>query len=217
MTLTLSSIAIEEKNKLAINSVFMIALEVIIPGEEDPIRIVNTDQDITWKGETWQRFPFEIDEVSSTSKSEVPQVEIRISNVSKQIEKFVQDYDAYVKLNGFSPMEVYIYVLNSRALAADPLCNPEVEHYFELKQPKISTKWVSFTLGASNPFMRRFPSSRILKDHCRYREFKGARCGYTGPETTCNRTLVQCRLYGNSSRFGGFPGVGQGGIIVASA
>jgi lambda family phage minor tail protein L len=217
MALPLSSVTIEEKNKLATDSVFLIALSIIVPGLSDPLRVIRTDSDVVWAGETWIAFPFEIEEVSDQSKGEVPQVVVRISNADRAIEAFIQDYDTYVKTYGFSPMGVYIYIVNSKAIALDPYCDPEVEHYFELKQPKITSKWVSFTLGASNPFMRRFPASRVLKNTCRYRVFKGDRCGYVGAETSCNRTLVQCRLYNNSGRFGGFPGVGQGGVIVAGA
>jgi phage-related protein len=74
-------------------------------------------------------------------------------------------------------------------------------------------KWVSFTLGAPSPFRVRFPRNRILKDYCRWR-FKSTECGYSGGETTCDKTLAQCRLRSNSARFGGFPGVGHGGIYA---
>jgi phage-related protein len=219
MTLPISSIAIEEKNKLATDSVFMIALEVIIPGVTDHIRIILNNQDIIWRDgaeKPWIAFNFEIEEIGDTSKGEVPQVEVRIANVSRALEAFIQEYDAWVKMNGFEPMEIYIYVLNSKAIAADPLCDPEVEHYFELKRPKFDNRWARFTLGVPNPNQKRFPGGRIMKDHCTYRRFKGARCGYIGTETTCNRTLTQCRAYNNSVHFGGAPGMGRGGIIVAA-
>ena len=215
MSLPLSAIAIEEKNKLASDSVFLVALEIVVPGITGPIRLVRNSSDLVWNGYTWIGFPFELEEIGDQSKGEVPQVVIKVSNVSQAIEAFISDYDAYVKTNGFSPLGVYIYVVNTKAITANPSCDPEVEHYFELTQPSVDTKWVTFTLGASNPFMRRFPVSRILKNNCRYRVFKGSRCGYIGVGTTCNRTLVQCRLYNNSSRFGGFPGVGQGGSVLA--
>ena len=215
MSLPLSAIAIEEKNKLASDSVFLVALEIIVPGIVDPIRLVRDSSDLAWNSYTWLAFPFEIEEIGDQSKGEVPQVVVKVSNVSQAIELFISDYDAYVKANGFSPLGVYIYVINTKAVTANPNCDPEVEHYFELTAPSVDTKWVTFTLGASNPFMRRFPANRTLKNNCRYREFKGSRCGYIGVGTTCNRTLVQCRLYSNSARFGGFPGIGQGGNVLA--
>jgi len=39
------------------------------------------------------------------------------------------------------------------------------------------------------------------------------RCGYTGSETSCNRSLARCEELLNQLRFGGFPGVGTTGIL----
>jgi phage-related protein len=96
------------------------------------------------------------------------------------------------------------------------ITNPdaEVEHVYELIQPKTDSMWATFVLGASNPFRKRFPQGRILKNHCRY-IFKDAWCGYSGGETECDKTLARCRVLLNSTRYGGFPGVGRGGIKVA--
>lgn len=217
--LSLSSIAIEEKNKLATDSVWLVCLKIVIPDME-PIYVVRNNADIIWNYAsnpnpyTWQAFPFELDEVGDTSKGEVPQVNLKISNISRTIEFYIQQYDTYCKINGYSPINVYIYVVNTKVIADNITADPEVEHQFELIQPTMDSKWATFTLGASNPFNRRFPQGRLLKNFCRWKVFKGTRCGYIGAETTCDRTLTQCRSYGNSERFGGFPGVGREGISV---
>ena len=39
------------------------------------------------------------------------------------------------------------------------------------------------------------------------------RCNYTGTETECNRSFSRCQELGNTIRFGGFPGVGSGGLM----
>ena len=169
MPLALSATAIEEKNKLATDGVWLVALKITIPGVSTPIRVVKNNEDITWQGETWTAFPFEIDEISETSKGEVPQVNVRVSNVSRAMEAYIHDYDAYCKTNGLQSITVNIYVVNSKNLGSS---TPEVEHVFELKRPKTDSKWATFTLGASNPFKRRFPLNRLMKNYCRYR-FKG--------------------------------------------
>jgi len=211
MPLELSSIAIEEKNKLATDSVWLVALEITIPGVGTPVRVVRNNENITWRTYTWVAFPFEIDEIGEESKGEVPQVVIRVSNISRAMELYIHDYDDYIKTNGFSPITVSIFVLNSENLGSD---DPEVEHFFELKQPKTNALWATFTLGAANPFNKRFPQARILKGHCRF-IFKGTLCGYTGGESECDKTLPRCRELLNQTRFGGFPGAGYGGIRLA--
>ena len=39
---------------------------------------------------------------------------------------------------------------------------------------------------------------------CRYRLFKGTRCGYSGGFSTCDRSYAQCVARGNQANFGGF-------------
>jgi phage-related protein len=216
MPLVLSDIAIEEKNKLATDSNFLPFVELQIPGVDDNPCIVRNNEDIVWAGKTWYAFPFEMDDVVLTAKGEVPQLSIRVSNVNQVMESYIQLYDQYCKLYGYSPVVIWLHVLNTRAIAADAYCASENTFEFELKQPKTSPKWATFILGASSPYKRRAPQSRILKNHCRFR-FKDSRCKYIGTGVSCNKTLTQCRLYSNSVNFGGFPGVGYGGIVVTQS
>ena len=217
MPLPLSSIAITEKNKLNTDSVFLLCLKITVPGVAEPIRVVSNTENITWLGETWVSMDFRIEEITEVSSGENPQVSLKVSNVSRAMESYVQEYDVYCKNNGYSEITVDIYVINTKVIAADPNADPEVEHSFILIAPQSTAQWVSFTLGAPNPWTQRFPRNRMLKNQCRYSEFKtDPRCGYTGAETTCDRTLTTCRTYGNSARFGGTPGIGHGGLNLVS-
>jgi phage-related protein len=221
--LPLSSVAITEKNKLTSGSVFMLLLEITIPGVVTPIRIAGNNENVTWRTYTWTAFPFELDEISDGDKGEVPRVDLRVGNVSRVMEEYIHDYDAYCKVNGYSPVTVSIYVVNSLNLAST---TPEVEHIFELIQPRTNATWATFTLGADNPFSRRFPVHRILKQHCRH-VFRDANCNYGGAGATCDKTVTTCRSFtdsayhvagvstGNMARFGGFLGVGASGLRIA--
>jgi phage-related protein len=213
----LSSIAIAEKNKLATDAVWFVALEITIPGLADPVRISSNNESVTWRGETWVSFRFELAEIGEGRTGEVPRVELRVSNVDRQMEYYIWLYDSYIKSNGFTPIEVSIYVLVSKNLGS---ATPEAEHVYELKQPKANKIWATFILGASNPFNRRYPQHRLLKNHCRFRYNYPAGssplCGApSSGYTTCDKTLTACRQRNNSVRFGGTPGVGIGGIRLA--
>jgi len=239
---TISSYGIVEKNKLTSNTVWLLMLQITIPGVAIPIRITSNNESVTWREESWIAFPFELDDISEESKGEVPQVTLRVSNVSRVMESYLQDFDLYTKTSGYSPIEVKIYVVNnqgsfssgvvtdttadgavtdtgSAGALTDELYDivnpdPEVEHVFELMNPKTNSMWATFTLGAANPFRKRYPQGRLLKNHCRL-IFKDAWCKYALGETTCDKTLTRCRALSNSINFGGFPGVGTGGIKVA--
>lgn len=63
---------------------------------------------------------------------------------------------------------------------------------------------IVLTLGpAANPVLSRLPF-REYQTICTYRTFKGAQCGYSGAETTCDRTYAACTARSNTTRFGGF-------------
>jgi phage-related protein len=207
---TISATAMAEKNKLASSYPWIICLEITVPGLVNPIRVCSNGEDITWAGETWTAFPFEMDAVKEVSTGDVPRVDLRVSNVSRQMEAYIQDYDIYCKTNGYSPIEISISLINYANVLSS---TPEVEYKFVLIRPKTNAKWATFTLGAKNPFFHRHPPYRMLKQNCRYK-FKDARCGYAGGEAACDKTLARCRVLGNSERFGGTPGIGKDGIIV---
>jgi phage-related protein len=214
MPLPISSTIVEEKNKLATDSVWLLAMKVTIPGtpSSEVIRVVRNNEDVSWAGETWQAFPFDVDAVQATGKGEVPRLDVRICNISRAMEQYVIEYDDYVKANGYSPIEVDLCVLNTKDLASN---TPAGEASFELKQPKMDARWATFTLGAPNPYNRRFPQDRILKNHCRFRFKDEHTCAYSGAVAECDKTLTSCRSLGNSTRYGGFPGVGYGGFRVS--
>src|SRR4030042_50773 len=158
MVLPLSSIAITEKNLLATDSIWYLALEITITGISEPVRVIRNNENITWDSETWVAFPFELDEIGEEAKGEVPEVVLRVSNVSRVMESYLQSYDEYTKANGYTPIEVTIYVLNSKNLAS---ATPEVAHYFELIHPKTDPIWATFRLGGANPVQKRAPKPRM--------------------------------------------------------
>lgn len=211
MPVSISAVAMSEKNKRVSDSVWLIALEMEVPGLSESVRIVTGTDDITWRECTWVAFPFEFDEITETSKSEVPKIDLRISNVGRVMETYLDQYNQFLKSNERAPIIVNLYLINSKNLAQP---TPEIEHTFQLKKPRTNAQWCTLSLSADNPYKRRFPQNRILSDVCRYKIFKEPRCGYVGPATTCNRSLARCRELGNSNRFGGFLGSGASGLQI---
>lgn len=213
MAITQSSTVVQEKNKLANNtSVFLCALEISIPGTDEPARVVLNTENIEWRGYIWQAVVFQIDGLKQTSANEVPQVTVKVSNVNRIMERYVQEYDTYCKKYGYDPIEVTIYEVNTADLSNESPC---CEHVFVLKQPQMDANWCTFTLSASNPANRRAPFNLIYKNFCSYK-FKGTRCGYSGSATTCKKTLTACRTLANSTRFGGAPGAGKKGLSLSA-
>lgn len=205
--LSLSAVAKAEKNNLNSDGVFVILMELNLPMKDvDPIRVCRNTEDIEWNGHTWQAFPFELGKVSEDKSGSIPSFEIRIDNTSQALTYYVE------ASNGANNGEVVFYIVNTKALT---VTTAEVEEHYRITKLTVTEQWVTATVGTSyNPHSRR-PEGKYVKNSCRYKEFAGPECGYKGTVyTSCNRTLSDCRARGCSKRFGGFPGVDQGGIYV---
>ena len=202
MSLPLPPSLITEKNLLESDSPALAILEIDMPELAQPLRLVANDVDITWNSHTWTAFPFEIDNVGEPSRGELPSVAIRVSNVSRAIQGYLELAD------GGIDAKVKIRVINGGDLSE---LTPYIELDFIVSSTSVDEEWVSFGLTSTDTWSRAFPRTKVLKNACSY-TFKGLHCGYAGAETECNRTLTRCRALNNSERFGGFPGVGVRGV-----
>ena len=156
---------------------------------------------------TWVAFPFDLDEIGESSKGEIPRFEVRVGNVSRVMQNYMETEGN----EGGIGSDIQLNVVNTDFLF-EP--NAEVELNFEVIGASCDEMWARFTVGAPNPYNNRYPRNRILKNFCRYDIFKGDRCQYAGAETTCDRTIARGRALNNSNHFGGAPGAGRRGIYV---
>lgn len=206
----LSDITKIEKNQLNSNSVWLSMLEINIPSVAETLRIVNNNEDITWKSFTWLKFPFELDEISQSANAETSQFQIKVGNVKNIIGQYIRQYDAYVKTNGFEAITVVLYIVNSKDLANT---TPVYSTNLILTTSNLNHLEVSFTVSARDLFRARTPQTRMFPNSCRFK-FKSTLCGYAGAISTCDKSLSRCRQLGNSKRYGGFPAIGNQGVSI---
>ena len=202
---TLGAALIPVKNSLENASPFLVLAEIQFSGET--IRLVRNEANITYLSETWTAFPFAIDTIAEMGKDEVPAVSLSVSNVSRAIQAYLEEYDGGIDAT------VIIRVVHADNLSGTEDNTALVVLEFTVTNCTADSQNVTFTLGSTNPWNRRVPMYRMHKNFCRWK-FKSAQCGYAGAETECKKTLTRCRELSNSSRFGGFPGVGYGGLRV---
>ena len=202
MSLSLPPALISQKNLLETDDPVLALLEIDMPQLMDTLRLVANEVDITWNGNDYAAFPFEISDLGEPQKGELPSITIRVSNVSRAIQGYVELADGGVDA------DVKIIVINGGDLA---FTTPYIELDFRVSGTSVDENWVNFNLTSVDTWARLFPKNKVIKNHCSYK-FKGLHCAYAGVETECNRTLTRCRELNNSDRFGGFPGVGYDGI-----
>jgi phage-related protein len=201
---TLSAALLLEKNKLATPNPWLILLDIKLP-DDTMFYICRNTEDIAFNGHTYTAFPFEIEPTKETSRGEIPTVTLRISNVTQIFQAYVEAQD------GGLDSTITVRVVNAALLSEN---YAELEMVFDILATVSDAYWISFTVGAPNPLREDFPPHRYIAAHCNW-AFKSFECGYGGASETCKRTLDYCHQLGNSPRFGGFPGLGGGGVRLA--
>jgi phage-related protein len=203
--LTLSAGAIAEKDKLASDSAWPVLLEIQIPGDQGYLYLTNNSENVTWNGQVWQAFPFGMDPIRENTGSELPQLTIRVSNVSRDVLYYLE------QAGGAIDFPVVVRVVNTEVLGGSVA---EAELEYVVKRITYDAQWVTFTLGGSQHIARRTPDRCYRKDVCPF-AYGGIECGVSAATLvtyqTCDHGIVHCRERGNSARFGGEQGIPTGG------
>ena len=206
--LTLSQAAIIEKNKINSDNAWLLLLEITIPptAAEVPIvlRLVRNTEDITWNRLLWTAFPFELDPPKQSGSGELPNFTVRVSNVTRTVEGYLE------QAGGGVGSQVRMMVVLSGHLDQ---ATPELDEEFSVQSVSYDENWVSFTLTGAVNLFRRVPLRRFLKNFCPF-QYKGPECKATSGYSSCNKSFADCKARGNETRFGGEPGIPQGGLYV---
>ncbi len=198
-----------DKNSLATDAVFTYLLEIYIPNTPT-IKVTLNSEDIHWRNDIYKAVVFQLDRISDTSTGEVPQVRLKVSNISGAFDDYIAQYDALLKQNGVFGNEIkcILYFINTNDLNND---TPMGDNYYTLISPSVNSQWATFTLGADSPLGNRCPKRRIFKNHCDF-ILGDNNCKYAGDATECGKTLAHCLALGNTLNYGGFPGIGGTGV-----
>jgi len=169
------------------------------------IRLVKNTEDITYDGDTWTHFPFQLSIVESNSDGRIPQVTLKVCNITRLLTPYLESLD------GGIGSTVQVIVVNNKLLSED---YSELELEFSVMGCDADAYWGTSTLRMINPLNQRFPLYRYLATHCSW-TFKAAECGYAGAATTCDRSFDDCIARENTAYFGGFLGMQSDGIRIA--
>lgn len=165
-------------------------------------------EDVTFAGIKYTRFPITHEAIGENVNGEINTVQITLSGVSLLIRSYLKNYDFHRKK--VSIKQVFQDTLGDS--------NAYKEDIFYIDSYKSDYEQVSFTLSTRVDILcAKIPGQVYTRNSCIWLKttgFKGAQCGYTGEETTCNGTLARCKELGNSSRYGAFPSIPAEGFAV---
>lgn len=206
MPLDLSSIAKLEKNRLESDGAFVILLEIVVD-EDTVIRVCRNTEDIAWDGKVWTAFPFNLDAPKTSGYGELPRFSVHVSNIQRAVEAYLEKADGGV---GSTVRLVVVLVKKDGSVMEEPFLNEE----FGVQSTAFDAEWISFTLSGATNLTGRLPVRRFLKNTCPF-VYKGPECRASSAFASCDKSFQACRLRDNSLRFGGEPGIPQGGIYGA--
>jgi lambda family phage minor tail protein L len=170
----------------------------------DDLNFAGFDQDVTFAGKVYTKFPIKHEFVAENNQGQIDQVKITLANVSRLIEFYLEQYD-------FRGKKVII-----RTVWADQLADPDayIDDVFYIDNYTADQSNVEFTLtGKFDVLGIDLPARRYARNYCVWK-FKSAECGYAGAELTCDKTQQRCKQLDNYQRFGGFPSVPMRRIYI---
>ena len=205
--------AIAAKNALEDGGIWLVLLDIYSSKLGINIRITNNNSNVIWNGVTYQAVPFELGEYKEGIKGEFPSLELKISNVDRTVQGYIESDDDFG--SGWGVDLYIIYEPNPPSSGDVTTTRPDELHlYFETTGVTCDEVWASFGLGMENPLRIQFPHRKFIPNQCQA-VFKNpdTGCVYSGADTECSYTLSDCKAkFGDGADlpFLGFPGIPTG-------
>lgn len=193
---------IEEKNKISQEQPWLLFLELTNVAGDLVIRLVRNTENIIFKGNEYIAFPFEIDSIPETTKGSIPTLAIKVSNVDRQIQSYVEQ-DATFGSGWKVVMSLaHISQLNGTLELGQVA---EIEHEWESIDIVATNEFLTISLGMPNPMLIQFPRQKYSGGFCQRVFNDGEGCPYTEQgtglgHTSCKKTLAQCKERFSTSR-----------------
>ena len=165
-------------------------------------RLVCNNEDITYQGKTYTKFPVKMEPFTMDGNGQLPQMKLYLSNVQLILQGIIEYYDGGV--GSF----VNLTFVSYGNLDED---HTLLRRTFSVKFVSCNEQWIELVISVPDPLLMNFPLNSFRPNHCRW-DFKGVECNYSGSGVYCDHTRKQCREYGNEINFGAELGL-QGDIL----
>ena len=197
MARTLDSVFKSEKNKKENKPVYLYTIENYDGSNNDLNLTSYRGDDIVYKDITYTSFPINHEYISENTKGEIPTVIVKLSNVSRLIQAYLENYD-------FRKKKVTVIQAFANQLAE---ADAYIKDVYYIDSYTADSLNVEFKLTSKFDILDvELPFRKYSRNYCSWK-FKSSECNYSGAETVCNKTLTRCRELGNQKRYGGFPSI----------
>lgn len=197
---------ITEKNLLESSNVLLHFLEIRY--QDEKIRIVNDNMSHFWRGEYWEGFYFNVSGISGALDGQSSVGTASVPNMDRVIGRYFDETD------GLENAVVVYRATFSNQLDDDA---PIFEYEFAVNSTEDDEQNGILHLGHGYAVNSRRPERIHLTNTCD-RQYGSIQCGVSTSVISqypqCNRNLKDCRIRGNSKRFGGEPAIPIGGAYA---
>lgn len=252
------------KNEIASIYPWLFLLDVQVPDGRS-YYLVHNNENITFQGRTYTRFPFQLELPEVNSEGAVPSWNIKVVNSARTLEKTLQE------TKGMTDAVILMRIVNAGYLAENHV---DLETEIKVLEAFSDDTWITWRCGGRNLYRDIWPLYRYIANYCPWK-FRWHECYYNDPSASvirgddgndyvcyvdhvsatdtrpvsgprwmqvwrrknrqavggsagtwdpatrytagtaiCRHTLADCRLKGNSRRFGGFIGLGSSGVRI---
>jgi lambda family phage minor tail protein L len=203
---TLDSTSKSEKNKPANQPIYLYTIEDY-DGSND-LNLAEYDTDIVYPtsgGITYTRFPIKHDGIPENSQGEIDTFRVSVANVNRVIQAYLEGYDLRGK-------KVTITLVWANQLADS---DANIKFIYYIDNYSVTQDAVEFALSSKYDIIDlTLPAGTYNRNYCRWK-FKSTECGYTTPQTTCDKRKTTCKnVMNNIARYGGFPSVPTGRLFT---
>lgn len=166
-------------------------------GASNNLNLAEWSEDIVFDSITYSKFPISHDEIGENSQGQTPSIKVRISNISRLIQYYLELYDWRGK-------KVLVRLVWLDKIAIDEC---KLDFIFYIDSYSANEKVAEFNLMPKVDALQiTLPRRTYSRNYCQWR-FKSDECGYAGAETECNKTKQRCKVLDNYVRYGGFPAI----------
>lgn len=196
MAQSLNADLVAAKNTLHQDEAFVWLIEVQLRVTGTTNRYALHDDDITYDGNVYTAIAGQLADISSEAGT-LEQVRLTLSNITRAVQLLFEDEE-------LQDQQVTLRMVHTGSLSNTS--HHETLEYVVVEAVAQDTV-VVVTLGVPYLTQMIFPRERFLPDRCPF-VFRGTACGYTGAETTCDKSYgnsAGCLGRSNQARYGGFP------------
>jgi phage-related protein len=186
---------IEEKNKISQEQPWLVFLTLTNVAKDLTLRLVRNTENITYKGEEYIAFPFEIDSIPEATKGTIPTLALKVSNIDRQIQAYVEQDATFGSGWEVVLSLAHISQLNGTVIQDEVA---EIESVWESIDVTADDSYLVINLGVQNPMLIQFPRQKFSGGFCQRSFNDGQGCPYDTEgvglgHTSCKKTLAQCK------------------------